>query len=56
MKQQVFCQCDKCIGITPCKVLKDGKIVCEYCSDEVKHPNIKRVSSEAEPHYYEQHI
>lgn len=46
MKSQIFGQCDKCIGITPCKVLKDGAIVCEYCDDEVKTLNLKHTPSE----------
>jgi len=37
MKNKVFGRCEKCIGITPCRILDDGKIVCEYCANEVKH-------------------
>lgn len=36
MKKFGFFQCDKCIGITPCKILQNGKIICDYCKDEVK--------------------
>lgn len=41
MKNKVFGKCEKCIGITPCKICDDGKIVCEYCTNEVKHFIIK---------------
>jgi hypothetical protein len=56
MKKQIFCKCDKCIGITPCKVLKDGRIMCEYCNDEVTHLQLKHSSSETEIPHIEQHI
>jgi len=36
MKKFGFFQCDKCIGITPCKILPNGKIICDYCKDEAK--------------------
>ncbi|MGD9345660.1 MAG: hypothetical protein PVH84_07345 [Candidatus Aminicenantes bacterium] len=48
MKRHIFGQCDKCIGITPCKVLKNGSVVCEYCNDEVKLFDTKNSSSETE--------
>jgi hypothetical protein len=41
MKNKVFGKCEKCIGITPCRILDDGRIVCEYCTNEVKHFIIK---------------
>ena len=56
MKKQNFGQCDKCIGITPCKILKDGMAVCEYCNDEVKILNIKHKAVKAEPPQREQHV
>ncbi len=56
MKKQIFCQCDKCIGIMPCKVLKDGRIVCECCKGEVTHLRLKHISSETEVPYREQHV
>jgi hypothetical protein len=56
MKKKIFCQCDKCIGIVPCKVLKDGRIVCEYCRDEVTHVQLKHGSSEMELPYREQYV
>ena len=34
-KNRVFGRCEKCIGITPCKVLSDGRVVCEYCTNQV---------------------
>lgn len=51
MKEQIFCQCDKCIGITPCRILKDGRIVCEYCKDEVTPLSKERFPSESERSY-----
>lgn len=54
MKKQIFGQCDKCIGITPCKILKDGSIVCEYCHDEVKRPELKHGAVEVEGTFREQ--
>ena len=56
MKKQIFGKCDKCIGITPCRVLKDGTIVCEYCNDEVKALDIKHTPSEAKSSLSEQHV
>jgi hypothetical protein len=52
----MFCQCDKCIGLTPCRIHKDGRIVCEYCKDEVTRLSPKHISSEIEPPYSEQHV
>ena len=40
-KDRVFGKCEKCIGITPCKIRSDGKVVCEYCSDEVDQFDFK---------------
>ena len=42
----LFCQCDKCIGITPCKVTKKGKIICDYCKCEV---NLHRFLKSEQP-------
>ena len=42
-KNRVFGTCEKCIGITPCKILKDGRIVCEYCTNEVENFDFKPV-------------
>jgi hypothetical protein len=46
MKKQIFGQCEKCIGITPCRVLKNGTVVCEYCNDEVKHTHTEHITQE----------
>jgi hypothetical protein len=40
----------------PCKILKDGRIVCECCKDEVSHIHLKHSSSEMELSYREQHV
>lgn len=40
-KDRVFGRCEKCIGITPCKVQPGGKVVCEYCTNEVDHFDFK---------------
>ncbi|MGB6340590.1 MAG: hypothetical protein WBF32_12535 [Candidatus Aminicenantaceae bacterium] len=56
MKKLIFCQCDRCIGIMPCKALKDGRIICECCKDEVSHIRLKHISSGMEPSYREQHV
>jgi hypothetical protein len=56
MKKQIFSQCDKCIGITPCKELNDGSVVCEYCYDEVKRFDVKKSPSEADLSTREQSI
>ena len=42
-KNRVFGKCEKCIGITPCKILSNGKAVCEYCGNEVDHFDVKHV-------------
>jgi len=42
-KNRAFGKCEKCIGITPCKILKDGRIVCEYCTNEVENFDFKPV-------------
>lgn len=35
-KKLVFLRCDHCIGITPCRLSKDGKFLCNYCRHEIK--------------------
>jgi hypothetical protein len=40
----------------PCKILKNGRIVCEYCNDEVTHLHFKQVSSKIEIPLREQHV
>ena len=42
-KDRVFGKCEKCIGITPCKIQSDGRVVCEYCTNEVDHFDFKPV-------------
>jgi hypothetical protein len=36
MKEKLFFNCDKCIGLTPCHIQKNGKVVCDYCKNEIK--------------------
>jgi len=55
-KNRVFGKCEKCIGITPCKILSDGKIVCEYCANEVKHFEFKPVVKAAKDSLNEQRL
>jgi hypothetical protein len=43
-KNRVFGRCEKCIGITPCKVLRDGRVVCEYCTNQVDHFDFEPVA------------
>jgi len=53
-KKSGFFQCDKCIGITPCTILKNGKIICDYCKDEVRiNTFIGPISNSETP--YEEH-
>jgi hypothetical protein len=42
-KNRVFGKCEKCIGITPCKIQSDGRVVCEYCANEVSHFDFRSV-------------
>jgi hypothetical protein len=53
-KNRVFGRCEKCIGITPCKVLRDGRVVCEYCANDVIHFDFKPVVKTAKDPICEQ--
>ena len=55
-KNRVFGTCEKCIGITPCKILKDGRIVCEYCTNEVENFDFKPVLKASKDSLSEQRL
>ena len=55
-KDRVFGKCEKCIGITPCKIRSDGKVVCEYCADEVDQLDFKPVVKAAKDSLVEQRL
>ena len=39
MKDRIFTNCDKCIGITPFTLNIKGEWICDYCKNIIIHKN-----------------